>query len=258
MVKLDLAIGRSFVTQTDQKPPAPKLSLADALAQSLTRQITTGALKRSQQLPTEAELCDIHGVSRITIRRALDQLEALGLIERIAGKGTFVAAGGRIANWQLDSIEDLVHFTAETRTESQKVLRWELVKPIPEARDFLDTKRSKTYLMQAMRFMGRTPIHVVDVYIPIHLGELIDGEDLAHTTPLELYETKLDLPPQRVIEEVSAGPASSESARLLQIRTGDPVVLQELKFYGPHGPLQYARNVWHSKYFKRRYELARR
>jgi GntR family transcriptional regulator len=258
MVKLDIAIGRTFLTQSDQKPPAPKLSLADALAQTLTRQITTGALKRTQQLPTEAELCEIHGVSRITIRRALDQLQSRGLIERIAGKGTFVSAGGRIANWQLDSIEDLVHFTAETRTETQKVLRWETVKPTPEAKEFLDTGRSKVYLMQAMRFMGRTPIHLVDVYIPLRLGELIDGEDLTHTTPLELYETKLDLPVQRVVEEVSAGPAPADGAKLLQIRTGDPVVLQELKFYGPDGPLQYARNVWHSKYLRRRYELARR
>lgn len=258
MVRLNLALNRSLTSSRTEGGLAPKLSLADALAHSLSRQITTGVLKRSQQLPTEAELCVIHGVSRITIRRALDQLQKIGLIDRIAGKGTFVASRGKLVNWQLDSIEDLVHVTTKTRTEAPRILRWELVKPPREARDFLGSNRSKTFVMEAVRFIEGVPACVVEGYIPIEIGNLIKAEDLKHTTPLELFETRLDLPPQRVIEEVSACRAPAATARLLKIEQGDPVVLHTLKFHGLHGPLQYLRTLWHSKYFKRRYELTRR
>ncbi len=258
MIKLDLAVTNLRTgSRADQLPLATKVSLADTVAQSLSKQITTGKLKRNEQLPTEAELCEIHGVSRITIRRALDRLKRLGLIDRIAGKGTFVAPRGKIADWQLDSIEDLVHFIEETTSEKPKILRWEIVRPIPEAREFLGTKRSKTYLLEQIRFTGRTPIYLIEVYIPIHIGKLISAEDLKHTTPVELYETRLDLPPQRAIEEVSACRAPSRVARFLKINAGDPVVFHTVKFYGPNGPLQYIRQWWNSKYFKRRYELTR-
>ncbi len=83
------------------------------------------------------ELCELHGVSRITVRRALDALQKKGLIERIAGRGTFVSGRSKIAEWQLDSIEDLVKFFADTRTAVPKILRWEVVKPIAEAKSFL-------------------------------------------------------------------------------------------------------------------------
>lgn len=257
MIKLELAVEN--LRQTPLKAqPSSKRSLADTVAQALTQKITTGALKRNEQLPTEAELCTIHRVSRITVRRALDQLQQQGLIERIAGKGTFVASRGALGHWQLDSIEDLFHIIEETRTDKPKILRWELAKPTPEARKFLGVKQSRTYLMEAIRFIDRTPIYVIEGYIPIHIGKLISYDDLQHTTPAELYETRLNLPPQSVIEEVSACRAPANIARLLKIKTGDPIIYHTLQFWGPGEPLQYIRQWWHSDYFKRRYELTRR
>jgi len=59
------------------------------LADGLRNDILGGAVQ-SGRLPTEAELCDAHGVSRMTVRKALDILAAEGMIERTPGRGTFV------------------------------------------------------------------------------------------------------------------------------------------------------------------------
>lgn len=256
MTKLDPAAG---TLKRPDRPMFYKVSLADKLAQSLAEEISRGTLKRGAQLPTEAELCGIHGVSRITVRRALDSLRNEGLIERTAGKGTFVSGRSGIAQWQLDSIQDLVKFIADTRTDAPTILRWEIVKPITEARQFLGLAgNEKSYLMMALRYIGKTPVYVVECYLPRAIGDRIQLEDLNTATPAELYETRLDMPPQRVVEEITVSTANAICAEPLGLPIGAPVVLRTLEFHGPDGPLQYVRGWWHPKYFKRRYELNRR
>jgi len=57
----------------------------------LREKILDGEFSPGSQLPTEQELCDSYHISRITAKRALDDLAATGVIQRIQGKGTFVA-----------------------------------------------------------------------------------------------------------------------------------------------------------------------
>ncbi|WP_235815138.1 GntR family transcriptional regulator [Neobacillus vireti] len=64
------------------------LKVKDAIIQL----INDGEYKPEAQLPTEAEFCDKYGVSRTTVRTALQQLTMEGYIYRKRGSGTFVAA----------------------------------------------------------------------------------------------------------------------------------------------------------------------
>src|SRR5437763_13930820 len=57
---------------------------------SLSRDIHSGRWKLGERLPSEAQLVLRFGVSRITIGRAVRDLQAAGLVERRAGSGTFV------------------------------------------------------------------------------------------------------------------------------------------------------------------------
>jgi DNA-binding LacI/PurR family transcriptional regulator len=63
--------------------------------QALSREIQSGRLKRGDRLPSEAELVRSFGASRITVGRAVRDLQAQGLVERRAGSGTYVT--GRAA-----------------------------------------------------------------------------------------------------------------------------------------------------------------
>ena len=57
---------------------------------AIQEKIFSGEWSEGSLMPTEAELCTFFEVSRITVRRALDDLARLGLVEKIQGKGTFV------------------------------------------------------------------------------------------------------------------------------------------------------------------------
>jgi GntR family transcriptional regulator len=65
-------------------------TLTDAAQQELRLAITNGTYQPGSQLPTEAELCEMLGVSRTVVREALRSLEDEGLVVRRHGVGTFV------------------------------------------------------------------------------------------------------------------------------------------------------------------------
>lgn len=67
------------------------IPLHQQLSETLRRDIQTGKYTPGQKIPTEMELSNIYGVSRVTIRSALDSLVKSGLLIRKRGKGTFVA-----------------------------------------------------------------------------------------------------------------------------------------------------------------------
>ena len=62
----------------------------EVVTRDIESKIRSGAYKPNQQLPVAEELCRIYGVSRITIRRALDLLVEKGLVVKRRGAGTFV------------------------------------------------------------------------------------------------------------------------------------------------------------------------
>lgn len=61
-----------------------------AIAENIRHKIASGELQGGDKLPSERELCEQHGVSTITARKALESLRAEGLVYGVRGKGTFV------------------------------------------------------------------------------------------------------------------------------------------------------------------------
>lgn len=63
------------------------------LEELLLRRVSAGEWTPGVRIPTESELCDLYGVSRVTVRQALARLVQRGLLTRGRGKGTFVRDG---------------------------------------------------------------------------------------------------------------------------------------------------------------------
>lgn len=91
------------MTTLDRGDHAPALYLQ--LVTHFRDQIASGALAPGSQLPTEIELTEQFGVSRNTIRQAMNTLVHEGLLERTQGRGTFVRAAGLAAARTVDSAQ---------------------------------------------------------------------------------------------------------------------------------------------------------
>ena len=60
------------------------------IVMDIRHKIASGEFSQGEKLPTIPQLCEQYGVSKITVKRAMDDLESLGLIARRRGSGTFV------------------------------------------------------------------------------------------------------------------------------------------------------------------------
>jgi DNA-binding GntR family transcriptional regulator len=87
------------------------------LTEHLGDQIRSGALAVGDRIPTEAQLCDQHGLSRGTVRQALQHLERAGMINRRPGAGSQVISPVPTNAYQplVASAGDIVELVAQTR-----------------------------------------------------------------------------------------------------------------------------------------------
>ena len=73
-----------------------KLAKYEQIRQDIIHKIESMEYRPNQVIPSENELCASYGVSRITVRKAIDELVHEGLLYRIKGKGSFVADNGHV------------------------------------------------------------------------------------------------------------------------------------------------------------------
>ncbi|MCH3943780.1 MAG: GntR family transcriptional regulator [Atopobiaceae bacterium] len=93
------------------------------VVKGLQEGIERGDFKATGQLPTIAALCKDYGVSKITIKKAMDDLEQMGLISRRRGSGTFVKNGAAkpVARSGLEMSQQMSGFNAEHSARGEKV-----------------------------------------------------------------------------------------------------------------------------------------
>ncbi|MFV0338324.1 MAG: substrate-binding domain-containing protein [Chthoniobacterales bacterium] len=85
-----MSVDKESILRQRKKDQGRSMSMYKQIRRDLEAQILSGKLPMGAQVPTEKELCDLHGVSRITARKALEDLKKRGIIKRTRGRGSFV------------------------------------------------------------------------------------------------------------------------------------------------------------------------
>ena len=134
----------------------------------LLDRIERGELEPDQRLPSEREFCDQFGVSRITIRQALNELVRDGMIQSVPGKGTFV---GRK---QEGEFHPLASFSQQMRTRGQipssRLLEQAVVHASQRlARELQIRTHSEVVLIERLRLADGEPCVLQAAYLPSQL-----------------------------------------------------------------------------------------
>ena len=203
--------------------PQVPLPMYFRIEQGILEQIQSGLLKPGEQLPTEAELAERHGVSRITAKRALDDLVHQGLAYRQQGKGTFVASG------RIRDISGFGSFSEDIRsrglTPSSQVVLFQEVYPDAEIRTRLNLAEGKrAFLLKRLRLADGEPVAVETAHLPCGLCPGLLEEDLAKRSLFAVLRERYGLTPTWADAEIEARTATSHEADLLKMKAGRPVL----------------------------------
>ena len=192
---------------------------------SLRDQIAEGRLSDGDHLPGEQKLAESYGVSRVTVRRALDALSETGLVERRAGSGTTVRSGALTARPAKMNFHTLMPQLVEMgQTTTVRLLSFSYA-PAPDfvARAMGLDDGEKVQIATRVRSADGTPFSHLTTYVPASIALNYSENDLA-TTPLFKLLERGGVTIDEAHQSVSATLAGPEVAEVLELAVGSALL----------------------------------
>lgn len=215
------------------------------LKEIMRERVRSGEWKPGDLIPSERELGEKYGISRMTARQALTDLVNEGLFYREQGKGTFVSQ--RKITQQLIR---LTGFTEDIRARGQrpgtKVLSAEM-RPADEAtaERLRISPGTLIFRLQRLRLADDEPLAIELSQISFKDCERLLEEDLEHNSLYRVLETQYGIPLMEADQELEAGLAGNEDAQLLKIPVGGSVLFTRRVTYTERNqPIEYAKAVY--------------
>lgn len=221
------------------------------LKELIKGQVQRGELKPGDQIPSERELCQLYGISRITVRQAIEAAVSEGLLYRQPGKGTFVAKP-RIEQ----GLSRLVDFATSMRSwglePSTQVLGWQVMPAEMQLAHVLQIPPGKeTVNLRLLGLGSGEPMVYYDAYFPHELGLFLTQRALewsARGVPFstfDLYDRTSSTYPVRVEQAFEATLADEAMARVFKARKGSALLVITSIFLDREGNPTEFRKAWY-------------
>jgi GntR family transcriptional regulator, N-acetylglucosamine utilization regulator len=196
--------------------------------------------------PSERELVQHFGVARMTVRQALDALVAEGLLERVPGRGTFVARAKIDVQVRLSSYTEEMARRNMRPSSRTMLARMEAAGP-GVARALEIGEGDKVVHWQRLRLADAVPMCIEDAY----LADSIVPKFLEQPLPESLYTDlqRRDLLPTWGEDSVDAALSRADEAELLGIRAGDPVLRIARRAFAGNIAVEVSRSTYRADRF---------
>ena len=210
----------------DASSSAPRYRwLADVIRDTIDR----GHLEDNTAIPSERELAERYAVSRDTVRKAVQYLEGLGVLNSDHGRGTFVSpALVRKMSRFLDSFSQ--DTAARGAVAGQNILSIETVPASMALAGLLGVEPGHVLTrICRVRLINGKPIGIHDAYLPLDVSEgRIDRALLEKVGSLyQVLREDFGVIPAEAIENLWSGSADRDDAELLGIERGAPLLICE-------------------------------
>ena len=250
------------MSQLIELPLGMKLKAADQsmapkyyiVKRAILRKIETEEYVGNELIPSERELTELFGVSRITIRRAVDELVGENYLYRIQGKGTYVKS---------DKIQqNLISITSCT----QDVINLGMTPKrhvISSSTGVADQKRmrllelgsnERVFTLERVYLADDDPLNHTIAYLPCKLFPGIDAYDFSQDSLYRVLEKQYGCQITTATRTIEAILAKEEIARYLQVSPGTPILHFECvtkgKMCGRERPIEYFKCCYRSDQFK--------
>ncbi len=190
----------------------------------LRDRILGGAVYFGDRLPTENELAEVHGVSRVTVRRALGELARERLIERRRSAGTRVIYRPASGPISADISGVLANLADMGRRTAVKLLSFDYVPAEGAVAQALGVGPDQ-FLQRSVRVrsVDGVPFSYLTTHVPESISITFTKRDLGTRPLLELLE-RAGVKVENAHQRISAGLATSDVAAGLDVHTGSPLI----------------------------------
>ncbi|MCY4756406.1 GntR family transcriptional regulator [Pelomonas aquatica] len=239
-------------------PPPPQQTLHGRIREDLRERIVRGVLQPNDRVPSESELMAQYGVSRITVRQALGDLQSACMIFKVAGKGSFVATPKPFQDLaQLQGFAEAMNASGHETFNQLLQLRSEPASAAV-AQALALARGVPVTAIQRVRYLDRRPVSVDFTWLPQSLGSRIRRDDLATRDIFAMLETDLATPLGHADLAIDAVPAAADIAAHLDIDPGTPVLHIERLTHDRDGrPIDYEHLYCRPDQFQYRLRLHR-
>lgn len=190
----------------------------------LRDRILSGAIGFGAKLPTENDLAGVHGVSRVTVRRALGELARERLIERRRSAGTRVIYRPSPAPMTADISGVLANLAEMGRRTAVKLLSFDYVPAEGAVAEALGAAPDQLLQRSVrVRSVDGLPFSYLTTHVPESVSVTFTRQELAVRPLLELLE-RAGVKVERARQRFSAGLAAPDVAEALGLHTGSPLI----------------------------------
>jgi GntR family transcriptional regulator len=234
------------------------LPLYNQIRELLRNRILDGSHMPLSRMPSESELCELFGVSRITIRQALNDLQKEGLIFKIHGKGTFVAKPKAYQN--ISSLQGLAESLAQQGYEViNQVCGIQYFPAPPKIAERLALKQGCLVAeIRRVRLINREPVSLEVTYVPETIGRQLEKADLVTRDIFLILENDLGIALGHADLAIDAILADSELARALNIEINTPIMrIERLTHTESGAPLDFEYLYYRGDAFQYRLRIDR-
>lgn len=151
------------------KTSEKRIALYDQLKSKIREKIESGEMEEGQKIPTEKELCEIFGVSRATVRKAVNDLHDENILIKKQGKGTYVKAS------QINqSLEKFYSFSEELKKrgleEKAEMLEFKIIMQDDNLQKTMGSiNKEEVFLIKRLRLVDDKPYAIETSYIPVRI-----------------------------------------------------------------------------------------
>ncbi|MDB5505576.1 MAG: putative transcriptional regulator of N-Acetylglucosamine utilization, GntR family [Devosia sp.] len=221
----------------DRSRPEPLWHQAETTLRQL---IEGGQWVPGSQLPNEDRLGELLGISRITLRHALRNLEEANLLRREHGRGTFVRSATVVAG-----VRGLTSFTDEMRTlalaPGTQLLAAQRIAATQDMADALEIALGDPVVqLRRLRLGNGLPIGIQSSHLPeARVPGLFDAAPGVQSLYAWL-QANCAITPVKAKEVYRVGQVAAADAELIQLPAGTPAFEVERIAYDAKGPFEYA------------------
>lgn len=225
-----------------RKSPLPRYY---QLKEIMREKIHSGDWKPGDLIPSERELGEQYGISRMTARQAITELVNEGLFYREQGKGTFVSR-----HKITQQLINLTGFTEDMKARGQrpgsKIISAQMIPADDALAERLRIKPGQMiFRLQRLRLADDEPLAIEISNLNFMGCERLLEEDLEKNSLYRLLEDKYGQPLMEAEQEIEAGLMGPEEGSLLKVSTGSAALFIRRTTYTERDqPIEYAKSIY--------------